>query len=48
MYNRVRIDSMTEVVKDKDLNTKEKLIQIAILSKAEGEKDNITGILIEM
>ena len=48
MYNRVRIESMAEVIKDRDLNTKEKLIQIAILSKAEGEKDNITGILIEM
>lgn len=48
MYNRVRIADMAEIVKDKDLNTKEKLIQIAILSKAEGEKDNITGILVEM
>ena len=48
MYNRVSIDQMDEIVKDKDLGTKEKLTEIAILSKAEGENDNITGILIEM
>lgn len=48
MYNRVLIENMAEVVKEKDLNTKEKLVQLAILSKAEGERDNITGILIEI
>ena len=48
MYNRVLIEDMAEVVKDKEWNTKEKLIQIAILSKAEGERDNITGILVEI
>ena len=48
MYNRVGIDEMNEVIKDRDLNTKEKLTELAILSKSEGEKDNITGILIEI
>ena len=48
MYNRVSIDRMNDVIKDKDYSTKEKLIQLAILSKSEGETDNITGILIEM
>lgn len=48
MYNRVSIGEMSKIIKDKDLNTKEKLIEIAILSKGEGESDNITGILIEI
>lgn len=48
MYNRVSIDQMGDIIKDKDLGTKEKLTEIAILSKSEGEHDNITGILIEM
>ena len=48
MYNKVSIDEISSIVKDKDFNTKEKLTEIAILSKSQGENDNITGILIEI
>ena len=48
MYNRVSIEEMTEIVKMKDLSTRDKLLELAILSKEMGEKDNITGILIEV
>ena len=48
MYNMVSIEEMTEIIKMKDLSTRDKLLELAILSKDMGEKDNITGILIEV
>lgn len=48
MYNRVSIDEMSEIVKDSSLSTKSKLIELAVISKSKGEKDNITGIIIDI
>lgn len=48
MSNRISIEEMAQIVKDRDYNTKEKLTELAVLSKAGGERDNITGILIEI
>lgn len=48
MYNRVPISVMSEIIRDAALNTRDKLLELAIRSKSEGEKDNITGILVEI
>lgn len=48
LYNRVDTPEMAEVIKKDDLSTKEKLMELFILSKQTGEKDNITGILVEV
>lgn len=48
MYNRVSINEMDEIIKDKSLGLKQKLIEIAIKAKDAGEGDNMTGILVQM
>lgn len=48
LYNRVDAPEMTEVIKKNNLSTKEKLMELFIKSKEAGEKDNITGILVEV
>lgn len=46
MYNRVSIDEMEKIIKNKDLSLKSRLIEIAVKAKKAGESDNITGLLI--
>lgn len=48
LYNRIEIEDIEEVIKQKKKNTKEKLTELVIMSKETGETDNITGILIEI
>ena len=48
LYNRIEIEDIEDVVKQKKKNTKEKLAELVIMSKETGETDNITGILIEI
>lgn len=48
MYNRVDIEEINKIAKSPVLSTKEKLNELAILSKSKDEKDNITGIFIEV
>lgn len=46
MYNRVSLDDMSYTIKEKT-SLKDKLRDLANLSKDKGEKDNITGIIIQ-
>lgn len=48
MYNRNSLEEISEIIKDNAINTKSKLLELAIKAKEKGEKDNITGILIEI
>ena len=47
MYNRVEIDELEKIIRQKDRSTKKKLADLVIKAKENGESDNITGILIE-
>ena len=48
MYNRVDLEEINKIAKSTVLSTKEKLTELTILSKSKDEKDNITGIFIEV
>ena len=48
MYNRIPIQEMAEIIKNTTLDGQDKLIELAVTAKKKGEKDNITGILIEI
>ena len=48
MYNRVDIEELGKEIRKKGKGTKKKLIDLTILAKEKGEKDNITGILVEV
>lgn len=48
MYNRVDISELEQIVMQKKKDTKKKLMELIIRSKQKGEKDNITGILVEI
>ena len=42
------ISELEQIVMQKKKDTKKKLMELIIRSKQKGEKDNITGILVEI
>ena len=48
MYNRVSIEELEKIIRKKNMGTKSKLTELIIQAKEKEEKDNISGILIQV